>query len=55
MSHLTLDEAIDLAKELKAEQTYLTHISHRLGKHEDVEKILPKGVKLAYDGMVLTI
>ncbi|MOA07762.1 Phosphoribosyl 1,2-cyclic phosphodiesterase [compost metagenome] len=55
VSHLTLDEAIELAKELKAEQTYLTHISHRLGKHEDVEKILPKGVKLAYDGMVLTI
>ena len=53
VSHLTLDEAIDLAQEIGAEQTYLTHISHRLGSHEEVSKELPSGIALAYDGLVL--
>lgn len=53
VSHLTLDEAIDLAQEIGAEQTYLTHISHRLGSHEEVSKELPSGIALAYDGLEL--
>ncbi|MCO4294123.1 MBL fold metallo-hydrolase [Solitalea sp. MAHUQ-68] len=55
VSHLTLDEAIELAKEINAEQTYFTHISHRLGKHVDVENELPAGIDLAYDGLVLSL
>jgi len=38
-----------------AETTYFTHISHRLGKHADVEQELPQGIKLAYDGLQLSI
>jgi len=50
-SHFTLEEAIDLSKELKAENTFLTHISHQLGKHAEVEMELPKKVRLAFDGL----
>jgi phosphoribosyl 1,2-cyclic phosphate phosphodiesterase len=55
ISHFTLDEAIAFAKEIGAEKTYLTHISHRLGKHEDVSKILPLNIELAYDGLKLNV
>lgn len=53
ISHFTLDEAIAFAKVIGAEQTYFTHISHNLGLHEEVEKQLPSGIKLAYDGLTL--
>ena len=53
ISHFTLDEAIDFAAKIGAEQTYFTHISHNLGLHEEVEKELPYGIKLAYDGLTL--
>ena len=55
ISHLTLDEAIDFAKDINAEKTYFTHISHRLGKHADIMKELPAGIELAYDGLTLEI
>jgi phosphoribosyl 1,2-cyclic phosphate phosphodiesterase len=53
ISHFTLEEAIDFAAKIGAEQTYFTHISHNLGLHEEVEKELPYGIKLAYDGLTL--
>jgi len=55
ISHFTLAEAINFAREIGAEKTYLTHISHRLGKYEDVSKELPLGVELAYDGLKIEI
>nr|WP_262918296.1 MBL fold metallo-hydrolase [Mucilaginibacter straminoryzae] len=55
ISHLTLDEAIAFAKEIGAEQTYFTHISHRLGRHAHVSRELPEGIHLAYDGLQLEI
>lgn len=55
ISHFTLDEAIAFAREIGAEKTYLTHISHRLGKHADISKELPDGIELAYDGLKLNI
>ena len=50
ISHMTLDEAIDFAQEVGAEQTYFTHISHQLGRHKAVQARLPEGMNLAYDG-----
>jgi phosphoribosyl 1,2-cyclic phosphate phosphodiesterase len=55
ISHFTLDEAIAFAQEIGAERTYFTHISHRLGRHEDISKDLPLGIELAYDGLKLEI
>ncbi len=55
ISHFTLDEAIALINEIKPEKGYLTHISHLMGLHEDVEKELPDKIKIAYDGLELTL
>lgn len=55
ISHFTLEQAIDLAEEVGAEKTYLTHISHQLGKHGVVEEELPENIRIAYDGLVITI
>lgn len=51
ISHFSLQEALDLVAELQPEKTYLTHISHQLGKHADIELELPPNVFLAYDGL----
>jgi phosphoribosyl 1,2-cyclic phosphate phosphodiesterase len=55
ISHFTLQEAIDLVKELKPEMAYFTHISHQLGLHKEVEKELPDNIRLAYDGLKLEL
>ena len=52
-SHFILDEALEVIKELKPKRAYLTHISHLLGFHEEVQKQLPDNVFLSYDGLEL--
>jgi phosphoribosyl 1,2-cyclic phosphate phosphodiesterase len=54
ISHFTLDQAIEQALRIGAKKTYFTHISHRLGLHDEVEKELPEGMFLAYDGLKLS-
>ena len=51
ISHFTLQQAIDLAADLQIPQAYFTHISHQLGLHEDVTKMLPPHTSLAFDGL----
>jgi phosphoribosyl 1,2-cyclic phosphate phosphodiesterase len=53
ISHFTLDEAIKTVQELKVPVAYFTHISHQLGKHEEIEAELPEGIHLAYDGLTI--
>jgi len=53
ISHFTLDEAVEMVTELEIPAAYFTHISHQLGRHQDVENELPAGMHLAYDGLVL--
>lgn len=53
ISHFTLAEAVDMVLELKVSRAYFTHISHQLGKHEEIEAELPEGIHLAYDGLQL--
>lgn len=55
LSHFTLSEAIKLAQEFNAKQTWFTHISHQLGNHEMVDKSLPQNIRLAYDGLVINV
>lgn len=55
VSHLTFEEAISLAGEIGAGQTYFTHISHKLGTHENVSLELPENIHLAYDGLTLEL
>jgi len=54
-SHLNLSEALELIEELQPQKAYLTHISHLLGFHAEVEKTLPNNVFIAYDNLQLTL
>ncbi len=54
-SHLSLSEALSIIDELKPKRAYLTHISHKLGFHTEVEKNLPTNVFLAYDELEIEI
>lgn len=53
ISHFTLAQALDLIKEINPKKAYLTHISHLLGKHDEVSLELPDNVFMAYDGLVI--
>ncbi|MBP1676232.1 MAG: putative hydrolase [Bacteroidetes bacterium] len=55
IAHFSLSEALDFVTDTGAKQAYLTHFSHDLGKHADVEKLLPLNVHLAYDGLNVRI
>lgn len=55
LSHFTLAEALQLIEELKPEQAYLIHMSHRMGLHREVTTELPPGVHLAFDGLTVTL
>lgn len=52
-SHFSLDEVLEVIKRIKPQASYLTHMSHLMGLHEDLEKELPSGVYPAYDGLKL--
>lgn len=55
ISHFTLQQAIDLVRELKIPEAYFTHISHQLGLHKTVSASLPEGISLAYDGLEISL
>lgn len=55
ISHFTLEEAIQIAQKVNAKRTYFTHLSHQMGLHEEVEKELPEGIFLAYDGLKIHV
>ena len=52
-SHQLVDDAIAFARKIGARRTLLTHMCHDVGLHAEVNKRLPEGVELAYDGQVL--
>ena len=54
-SHQLVDDALAFASRVGARHTLLTHVCHDIGLHEDVNKKLPDGVELAYDGQVLEL
>lgn len=53
--HFNLQEALDFIHLIQPKKTYLTHISHTFGFHEEVQKRLPKNVFLAYDNLQITL
>jgi phosphoribosyl 1,2-cyclic phosphate phosphodiesterase len=55
VSHFNLEEALEVARKVGAVKTYLIHISHKLGRHQDIERDLPPDVVLAYDGLTVTV
>jgi phosphoribosyl 1,2-cyclic phosphate phosphodiesterase len=55
ISHFNLNQALALIEQWKPQQAYITHISHQMGLHKDVNAILPDGVELGYDGLSFTV
>lgn len=55
ISHFTLAEALAMVEEFKPQQAFFTHISHQLGRHNEVSHELPEGISLAYDELVLEV
>lgn len=55
LSHLSLKEAVEIAKKVNAKQTYFVHMSHEMGLHDEINQILPDAMQLAYDGLKLVV
>lgn len=54
-AHLNLQEALALIEALQPKQTYLTHLSHSMGKYEAVEQTLPESVSIGYDQLQIEV
>ena len=54
-SHQLVDDAVAFAKRVGARQTFLTHMCHDVGLHEEAGKRLPEGVRFAFDGLRLKV
>lgn len=52
-THLNLETALLLCRKVGAPRTYLTHLGHDFDDRKFPAEDLPKGVKLAYDGLTL--
>ena len=55
LSHMCLDETLDVIRRINPGHTYLIHMSDRMGLHADSPKLLPEGVELAYDGLIVKV
>ncbi len=55
ISHFNLEQALELIEEIKPEKAFLTHISHLMGEHDEVESTLPENVQIAYDGLKINL
>jgi phosphoribosyl 1,2-cyclic phosphate phosphodiesterase len=55
LSHFNLQEALEIIEQLNPEQAFLTHMSHQMGRQEEMEKKLPENVHFAYDGLALKL
>ena len=53
ISHFTLDEALHISYLVQPRRTYLTHVSHQMGRHAQISKELPPDTYFAYDGLCI--
>jgi len=54
-SHNSLSESLEIIKRLKPQKAYLTHMSHHIGRHVEIQALLPENVFAAYDGLTLEV
>lgn len=54
-THFNLEEALEFVADIRPKKAFFTHISHRLGFHDEVSKSLPNNVFIAYDGLKITV
>lgn len=55
LSHFALSQALEVIEEVKPERAYLVHLSHKMGLHSVVSKMLPTHVTLAFDGLTVEV
>ena len=55
LSHMSLSETLAVVERIAPERTLLIHMSHDMGLHAKVNEMLPAGVELAYDGMIVQV
>lgn len=53
-THMCVPEAIEVARDIGAPLTFLTHLTHAIS-HAGDEPRLPEGVRFAFDGLRLTV
>jgi phosphoribosyl 1,2-cyclic phosphate phosphodiesterase len=54
-AHFMLSETLELIKKIQPKVSYLMHLSHDMGLHEEVQATLPPNVFIAYDGLQIKI
>lgn len=54
-SHFSLSEALHIIEKIKPKKSFLTHIGHHMGLHQEVDMQLPENVHLAYDGLTFVL
>ncbi|TVQ12267.1 MAG: MBL fold metallo-hydrolase [Bacteroidetes bacterium] len=54
-SHFNLQQATEILQELQPEKGYITHISHQMGFHHEINNLLPSGIELSYDGLQISL
>ena len=54
-SHYNFDEAVKIAQKIGAKNTYFTHLSHTLGRYEQLLKKCPENIQPALDNLVITL
>lgn len=54
-SHQLVADAVEFARKVQARRTLLIHSSHHIGCHEEVNRKLPEGIEMAYDGQIINI
>jgi phosphoribosyl 1,2-cyclic phosphate phosphodiesterase len=55
VSHFSVSEAVEILQDLAPEAAYLTHLSHFVGLHDEVNSRLPENIRLAYDGLTVIV
>ena len=53
ISHFSLERALEVAAQVGAKHTWLTHLSHQLPVHKTLSEELPESVRPAYDGLII--
>jgi phosphoribosyl 1,2-cyclic phosphate phosphodiesterase len=54
-SHMLVGDAVAFARSIGAERTFLTHLTHEIGFHDEANSRLPEDVRFAYDGLTIEV
>jgi phosphoribosyl 1,2-cyclic phosphate phosphodiesterase len=55
ISHINIQEAMEIAEKIGAKKTYFTHFSHDAGLHENLQHAMPQNIFIPYDNLVIEL